>query len=65
MIFFTGLPRIPTQDASLEGSNVGRNSQVLDGGRLSDRQQLDGLDLHEDRHHQPRRVLTRLGQTRR
>ena len=52
-IFITGLPRIPTQDASAKSSNVGRYSQVIDGRRLTDGQQLDGVDLHQDWDHKP------------
>ena len=61
---FSGLPRVPTQDASPQGPDVGRDGQVLDGRRLSDREQPDGPHLHQDRDHQSRRVLARLGQAR-
>ena len=62
MSLFIGFLGVSPEDAAPQGPDVGRDGQVADGGRLADGQQLDGAHLHQDRDHQPRRVLARLGQ---
>ena len=50
-IFLVGHSGVQKEDEAAEGEDVGWRHQVNHGGRLPDRVQHDGDNLHQDRDH--------------